>query len=440
MADHNASIVQVLPSTSQVLTGEIFNPDDRTSSIDQTLLTPIQVVIGTFGPGISTATVNQTLSAITQLVRAIGNAVPDADVVIATESITEWGTVTEPLITDTAEASDTAIDTVTEVITDTAEASDSSTHHTIATDFASDSVEASDDSPPLWIDLSVDTVLASDQITHVSTDLSIDTAEASDSVIPFVITDSISDTVIASDDSPALWLDAITDTALASDAVIGESRIVFELINDVVIATDGVISFAGAVDRILDIVIALDDAQSAPSVLIDSITDTATALDYSYAADPNSLAWVLNTETGAPWFFTNYQFNSIIEHAGMLLAGAQDGLYYLQGDDDAGSEIESELITGMLDFDFSNKKHVPYIYFGYTGGELECDVETFDRPIGVYTYGMDEYDAEAPRNNRIKLGKGLNSRYWRFTIRNLAGMAFQVYDKFADVVASKRRL
>ena len=437
MADHNASIVQILPSTSQTLTG---NHDLRTASVDQILLAPVQIAIGTFGPGISTATISQTLSAPIQTVRAIGNAVPNADIVIVTEFVTEWGTVTEPLITDTVKASDSVIDTVTQVITDAVEASDAVTDHTIATDFASDSAEISDSSPPFWIDLSTDVVLASDSTTHVSTDLSIDTVEASDSVTPFVTTDFFSDTVEAIDNSPALWLDKITDVVLASDAVIGESRIAFELINDVVIATDGVISFAGATDRILDVAIALDNAQSAPSEIFNFVTDTAIALDYSYAADPNSLAWVLNTETGAPWFFTNYQFNSIIEHAGMLLAGAQDGLYYLQGDNDAGTEIESELITGMLDFGFSNKKRVPYIYFGYTGGELECDIETFDKPIGIYTYGMDEHDAEAPRNDRIKLGKGLNSRYWRFTIRNLAGMAFQVYDKFANVVASKRRL
>jgi hypothetical protein len=71
---------------------------------------------------------------------------------------------------------------------------------------------------------------------------------------------------------------------------------------------------------------------------------------------------------------------------------------------------------------------------------MECDVETYDGPEDVYTYEMEPRDADAPRNNRLKIGRGLNSRYWRFEFRNVSGADFQLQDVAVQVTTSKRRL
>ena len=77
----------------------------------------------------------------------------------------------------------------------------------------------------------------------------------------------------------------------------------------------------------------------------------------------------------------------------------------------------------------------------YTGGALQCEVEAYDsHDDTVYTYDLEERLADAPRNNRIKLGKGQTSRYWRLTLSNVDGSDFQIHDLDADLAASKRRL
>jgi hypothetical protein len=441
MADWNASIDQTLPSISSVLTGEIFNPDDRAGVIVQTLpAITISAMTGRWLPGTVLGSIDQTLPSLSSVLRGIGTT-PTIDFVEVTDAVTHFATVIEPLQTDTVEVSDLAIDGVIDKISESVVVSDSSTALNTAIEIISDPVIVKDDGlSPIWLDSISDPVEVSDSVTQATTEFITDTVEATDSAPSYLWLEVISDKVEVSDNAPVLWLDSISDEVLVSDQVLGELRIVLEIISDAVEVIDSVLSAAGVIDRIVDIVLASDTAQSAPSIIHSAVTDTVIVRDFSYAADPDSLAWVLNTETGAPWLFTNYNFHSVIEHAGMLLGGAEDGLYFLQGENDAGIDIDAEVITGMLDFGFPNKKRVPYLYFGYTGGELECDVESYDQPDDIYTYGMEPRDAEAPRNNRIKLGKGLNSRYWRFTIRNVAGAAFQVYDKLADVVASKRRL
>jgi hypothetical protein len=85
-------------------------------------------------------------------------------------------------------------------------------------------------------------------------------------------------------------------------------------------------------------------------------------------------------------------------------------------------------------------KRMSDLYVGYTGGRLQCDVETYDGPQDVYNYLMEERDADAPRNNRLKIGRGLSSRYWRFTVKNLEGADFQLHDMTAVIGRSNRRL
>jgi hypothetical protein len=439
MGDFNASIDQTLPILTQDVWGEVYNPNDRSGPIVQTLPSIVSVLTGSFFPGTSTATITQTLPILQQAVRGSGNT-QNVDTLTVTDTAGGFATVDEVAQSDSVEASDSAIDGLTEQVSDSVNASDSASDINTAITAVSDSVLVEDDGfPPLWSNSISDSAEASDSVHQGTTEFISDSVEVTDSAPSYTYLEVISDSATAIDSSPVLWLDSITDVVLASDTP-GELRVVLEIISDAVEVVDAVISYAGTLDQAVDIVLASDTATSAPSTINSAVTDTVIALDYSYAADFDSLAWVMNTETGAPWLFTNFNFNSVIEHAGMLFGGAQDGLYYLSGDDDAGRDIDAEILTGMLDFGFSNKKRISSIYFGYTGGELECDVESYDQPNDIYTYGMEERLAEAPRNNRIKLGKGLKSRYWRFTIRNVAGAAFQVYDKFADVVASKRRL
>ena len=87
------------------------------------------------------------------------------------------------------------------------------------------------------------------------------------------------------------------------------------------------------------------------------------------------------------------------------------------------------------------KKRVPSFWFGYhADGELTATVETYGQGYGPYTYAMAPRAADAPRNSRVVPGKGLNARYWRISVANANGCAFEVHSIAAEVAASTRRL
>lgn len=157
--------------------------------------------------------------------------------------------------------------------------------------------------------------------------------------------------------------------------------------------------------------------------------------------DPSRIAWVMNTETAAASWYDNFDFDSIAQTPSKVLAVGPDGLYELTGDDDSGDPIDAEITTGFMDFGTSNQKHVDAIYFGYTStGRIAVTAETKDSGHPPYTYYLEQRPATAPINSRVVPGKGLVGRYWRFSIRNVAGADFEVFDSSTDIAVSSRRL
>lgn len=157
--------------------------------------------------------------------------------------------------------------------------------------------------------------------------------------------------------------------------------------------------------------------------------------------DSSRVAWVMNTESSATSWYDNYDFESIAQIQDKVLAVGPDGLYVLTGEDDEGDQIDAEIISGFMDFGSSNQKRVDALYFGYTStGKVAVTAETKDSGHQPYTYYMAQSSASAPKNGRVEPGKGLVGRYWRFTIRNLAGAELEVYDTSIDIAVSSRRL
>ena len=171
-----------------------------------------------------------------------------------------------------------------------------------------------------------------------------------------------------------------------------------------------------------------------------SFRNTADATDRLWAKDFDAIAWVMNTENGALTNYDNFGFTSMAFHNGVVYATSKEGVFALDADKDEARAIAAVSKGGFLDFGTERTKRVSDIFVGYTGGDLECSVETYDGPEEVYTYPMEYRDADAPRNNRLKVGKGLSSRYWRLTFNNVNGADFQIYDVAVNVAASNRRL
>jgi hypothetical protein len=172
-----------------------------------------------------------------------------------------------------------------------------------------------------------------------------------------------------------------------------------------------------------------------------TVADTMVWRDNIWALDPSLLAWSMNTETTGVSRYTNFGYTSLVQHNGVVYATSPEGVFALDADNDNSAHIDASFTTGFLDLGEESKKRLSSVYLSHRGGELECDVETYDsRDEHVYTYSIEERATDAPRNTRIRIGKGLTSRYWRFTFKNVAGADFQVSEIAVEVGTSNRRL
>lgn len=157
--------------------------------------------------------------------------------------------------------------------------------------------------------------------------------------------------------------------------------------------------------------------------------------------NPARKAWVMNTETGAASWYDNFDFESIAQPPGRVLAVGPDGLYELAGDTDSGERIDAEVTSGFTDFGAQQTKRIDAMYFGYTSsGQLSVTAETYESGHAPATYLLEQRDADAPRNSRVMVGKGLFGRYWRLSIRNVEGVDFEVHDATVDIATSSRRV
>lgn len=178
--------------------------------------------------------------------------------------------------------------------------------------------------------------------------------------------------------------------------------------------------------------------QSNLSVLAEAAADLLSDVWYK---DPDRVAWVMNTETTAASWYDNFDFESIVQAQGKVLAVGPDGLYELVGATDSGEQIDAEVVSGFTDFGTPQTKHVDTMYFGYTSeGRISVTVETYESGHAPATYVLEQRDAVAPRNSRVTPGKGLWGRYWRMTIRNVDGADFEVHDATAEIAVSSRRV
>ena len=132
-----------------------------------------------------------------------------------------------------------------------------------------------------------------------------------------------------------------------------------------------------------------------------------------------TIAYVLNTKTGALTRYTNFPFNSFADIDGTQLAASSSGLFELTGDSDNGTDITFTIASGKTDFGSPMLKRVADMYIAYiTDGDLRLNMATDndDYDYILTATGMDDLHP-----NRVKLGRGVVGRYWQPTITNMDG-------------------
>lgn len=168
--------------------------------------------------------------------------------------------------------------------------------------------------------------------------------------------------------------------------------------------------------------VALDDSLS-PSQIIEMLVSEGVAFSVALTLDGETyLAWVMNTETFGLTNYENFRFNSMTGFGGEYYATDGDKIYRLGGDDDAGVGINSEFSTRASDFGSDFLKRMERAYFGFRAdGQMVLKVVTDEKAEDWYIL---EHTPDALGESRVKIGKGLEARYWRFRIANKAGSDF----------------
>jgi hypothetical protein len=221
---------------------------------------------------------------------------------------------------------------------------------------------------------------------------------------------------------------SVSDALTVSDSLL-------ELVRMLALLTDGV-GVADTLQNVLIITVletaemALDDTIELSAQYLASLIDRATVTTLIKTPAELAQGWVMNTEANMPISeYDNYVFNSLAYGPDQMLGCTDEGLYILEGEDDAGTDIDAEVVSLMLDFDTSKLKRMSTAYIGYTSdGQLLLKVRSIDQGLYAEDWyaGRNTTAQTTPGQNRMKIGKGLRSRYWTFELVNIAGSDFEL--------------
>ena len=135
------------------------------------------------------------------------------------------------------------------------------------------------------------------------------------------------------------------------------------------------------------------------------------------------LTYVLNTQTQGVTEYDNFSFNSMSEN----LACSTNGIYSLIGNTDNGTAIDTSIKTGLMDFGESLQKQVPNAYLGITSdGNVLLKTITTYRGVKKERWYQVSTNNDSFETSKVKLGKGIKSRYWQFDLSNINGANFKL--------------
>lgn len=147
--------------------------------------------------------------------------------------------------------------------------------------------------------------------------------------------------------------------------------------------------------------------------------------------------WVVNLDNAATSQYDDYAFNSFFTRDGRHYGVAEDGIYLLEGDDDAGAPIQALAELGLSDFGTSRAKLVPSLYLGVASTGAMVVKVVADGQEYYYTARSSSTDL---KNHRVDTGRGLKGVNWSFTVLNQNGGDFDLASIEFVPLETKRRI
>ena len=157
-------------------------------------------------------------------------------------------------------------------------------------------------------------------------------------------------------------------------------------------------------------------------------------------AHAQSAIWEMisvNTKNNGLTNYSNYEYNSLCVMNDQVFGAKSDGIYLLEGDDDDGEDISWSLKTGKIDVENELSQRVRHIWFSRrSSGDLLLIVNDGENE---YEYPVTAY-SETDDAVRVKLGKGIKSKYIQLELKNIGNEALRLdsFKVFADRTPRKR--
>ena len=232
----------------------------------------------------------------------------------------------------------------------------------------------------------------------------------------------LADTIVATTglSTQAKLLASLMDQAVATTTLAPQLHLTL-LLSNTAQAEDSLLSQLRATNNILEIGVAYGNLH-------------LTGQDYTFYA--------MSVEKGAVSQYTNFQGNSMAPIMGHVYAAFDDGIYIMEGGDDAGANIDARVRTGLDTLGVVLRKEAPNVYIGYTstGAAVLKVITTDDGTKKENWYALNPIPYESTTENRFRVSKGLHSVYWGYELAALDGSEMTLdFIKVWRLVLSRRK-
>jgi hypothetical protein len=164
-------------------------------------------------------------------------------------------------------------------------------------------------------------------------------------------------------------------------------------------------------------------------VSITALPALATAAVMDNGVTLATSTFVFNTENLAATEYSNYDFIAMAMFNGVPVGIGSGGVYELTGTDDAGTNIDVDVLSGFDDLGTEDLKRMPNVYIGYkSDGDVQVQVSIDGEPA-VRTYTVTNVsNTSGIKRGRAKPARGLKSRYWQVGVKNVIGSDIELED------------
>jgi hypothetical protein len=175
--------------------------------------------------------------------------------------------------------------------------------------------------------------------------------------------------------------------------------------------------------------------------LLEALAAQTGSFDGTYLLDSfqELYTWVVNQNTGAPSRYEDYDFDAFAVIGQNYLGARGDGIYLLDGDDDAGAEIDAIATTANTDLEEAKLKRVTGAYLGlHASGQVHLTLRT-DQGQETGPYRLRQ-SPNTQTTERAKFRRGIKSRYWQADMENADGEDVQIDTLELEAEVVTRRL